>query len=37
LGEHTINIAVEIVFDPEAKVLKHSGKGKIKGKSPKAQ
>lgn len=31
MGDHTINIAEEIVFYLEAKVLKHSGKGKNKG------
>lgn len=36
MGDHTSNIAEEIVFYLEAKVLKHSGKGKNKGTSPKA-
>lgn len=35
MGDHTNNIAEEIVFYLEAKVLKHSGKGKNKGTSPK--
>jgi phosphate transport system protein len=35
MGDHTSNIAEEIVFYLEAKVLKHSGKNKTKGILPK--
>jgi len=35
MGDHTSNIAEEIVFYLEAKVLKHSGKKKVKGIPPK--
>lgn len=37
MGDHTSNIAEEIVFYLEAKVLKHSGKDKKKAASPKAK
>jgi phosphate transport system protein len=37
MGDHTSNIAEEIVFYLEAKVLKHSGKNKNKGTPPKNQ
>jgi len=36
MGDHTSNIAEEIVFYLEAKVLKHSGKNKTKGIPPKS-